>query len=134
MDHEEREGFTGWAIVELFGHNQIAGHVSDVSMFGTSMMRVDVPNIGDAPGYTKFFGGSAIYAVTPTTEKIARIAAEKLDVRPVAAWVVPEARPQLSQGVKGYHPHSPDYASDQDDEPEDQFEPIQKFNQNDIPF
>lgn len=35
--------FEGWAVVELFGHNQIAGYVTDAPQFGTSMMRVDVP-------------------------------------------------------------------------------------------
>jgi hypothetical protein len=96
MNNEDEEiaGFEGWAIVELFGRNQIAGHVTEVAMFGTSMMRVDVPESGDNPSYTKFFGGSAIYAITPTTEEIAQIAAQRLDVRPVSDWVVPD-RPQL---------------------------------------
>jgi hypothetical protein len=88
--------FEGWGVVELFGHNQIAGYVSEMAQFGTSMMRVDVPEINENPGYTKFFGGAAIYAITPVSEEVARIAAGRLDVRPVGEWTVPE-RPQLPE-------------------------------------
>jgi hypothetical protein len=92
---EEKTAFEGWAVVELFGHNQIAGYVSEVAVFGTAMMQVDVPAAGDNPGYTKFFGGAAIYAITPTSEEIARVAAQRLDVRPVKNWVVPENKAAL---------------------------------------
>jgi hypothetical protein len=90
--------FEGWAIIELFGHNQIAGYVTDAPMFGTSMMRVDVSDIEGHPGYTKYFGGSAIYAITPTTKEIAIEATKRLDVRPVANWIVPDRQLQLPDG------------------------------------
>lgn len=45
MDKNTKTTFEGWAIVELFGHNQIAGHITDAAQFGTSMMRVDVPEL-----------------------------------------------------------------------------------------
>jgi hypothetical protein len=108
---KEMEGFEGWAIVELFGRNQIAGYVSDVPQFGTSMMRVDVSSIGDNPGYTKFFGSAAIYAITPTTEEIAKAAARRLDIRPVADWIIPD-RPQLPGP---YRPEITEYLSEQED-------------------
>lgn len=108
---ETKSTFEGWAIVELFGHNQIAGYVTDAAQFGTSMMRVDVPGIGDNRGYTKFFGGAAIYAITPTTEEIAIVAAGHLDVRPVSTWIVPENRPQLPKSIT-----TAEYPSDYEDE------------------
>lgn len=99
MDEKDtKTTFEGWAVVELFGHSQIAGYVTDAPLFGTSMMRVDVPEIGDNPGYTKFFGGAAVYAITPTTEIIATIAAQRLDVRPVSKWTVPVGELRLSPG------------------------------------
>ena len=108
MDKETKTTFEGWAVIELFGHNQIAGYVTGAAQFGTSMMRVDVPEIGDNPGYTKFFGGAAIYAITPTTEDIARIAAQCLDIRPILTWVVPEpSRPALP-GDKDDYPKDED--------------------------
>jgi len=117
MEEKETLTFEGWAIVELFGHNQIAGYVTDTPQFGTSMMRVDVPEFGDNPGYTKFFGGSAIYAITPTTEEIARMAAARLDVRPVANWVVPD-RPKLPQKTEypGDDYDKDDYIYDEDEQ------------------
>lgn len=88
------ERFEGWCIVELFGHSQIAGHVSEQSIGGTSFVRVDVPGVKGNSEFTKFFGGSAIYAITPTTEEIARKAAESLEVRGVSLWLVPDS-PQI---------------------------------------
>ena len=83
------QGFEGWAIVEWFGHNQIAGLVSDAVIGGQSFVRVDVPGAEGAEPFTKFFGGGAIYAITPTTQEIATMAATRLSVRPVSPWIVP---------------------------------------------
>lgn len=117
MEKDTKTTFEGWAVVELFGHNQIAGYVTDTPQFGTSMMRVDVPEVGDNPGYTKFFGGGAIYALTPTTEEIARIAVQRLDVRPVSEWTVPNSL-RLSPGDE-----DDDYQDDEDEtyQHEDEF-------------
>jgi hypothetical protein len=113
-NEDTKTTFEGWAIVELFGHNQIAGYVTDAPQFGTSMMRVDVPEVGINPGYTKFFGGGAIYAVTPTTEEVARVAAHQLDVRPVSVWTVPNSL-RLSPGDEDDVPYA-EYPNDYEDE------------------
>lgn len=122
---ESKPAFEGWAIVELFGHNQIAGYVTEVAAFGTSMMRVDVPTINDQPGYTKLFGGAAVYALTPTSEEIATEAARRLDIRPVANWVVPDPKPQLVAKTfepDEKHPDDIDYPDDIDEGTEEPFE------------
>ena len=112
---EQDTTFEGWAIIELFGHNQIAGYVTDAAQFGTSMMRVDVPEVDDNPGYTKFFGGAAIYAITPVAEEVAKIAAQCLDIRPVADWIVPAIpRPQLPKNI-GEYPNDYDQEDYQDE-------------------
>ncbi len=121
MNEDYKTTFEGWAIVELFGRNQVAGYVTDATQFGTSMMRVDVPTVGENPGYTKFFGGAAIYAITPVTERIARVAVGRLDVRPVQAWVVPESKPQLPKNVPvAEYPEPGDY-EEEDYQDEDDF-------------
>lgn len=89
---KEENKFEGWAIVELMGRNMVAGFASEQVVAGAAMLRVDVPQVGEQVGYTKFFGGSAIYAITPTTEEIATVAASRISVRPVQEWVVPTAR------------------------------------------
>jgi hypothetical protein len=89
--------FNGWCIVELFGHSRIAGHVSEQTIGGTSFVRVDVPAVNGQAPFTKLFGGAAIYAITPTTEEIASLAAANIVARPVDPWVVPVAK-QLPSG------------------------------------
>lgn len=89
QSEETKPAFEGWAVVELFGHSTIAGYVTEVSLFGTAFMRVDVPETNGNPGYTKMFGGNAIYGITPTSEEIATQAASRIDFRPVNEWTVP---------------------------------------------
>jgi len=67
-----------WAVVELFGHQRIAGRVTDVTLGGCSFLRVDVPAT-TKPAYTKYFGNGAIYAMTPCTEEVARLAAQQIE-------------------------------------------------------
>jgi hypothetical protein len=40
----EQDKFDSWAVVELFGHQQIAGRVTEASIGGCSFLRVDVPD------------------------------------------------------------------------------------------
>lgn len=63
--------YEGWAVVELFGHVRLAGKVSEADQYGVKMLRVDVPEVDGRPGFTSYKGGSALYAVTPTTEEVA---------------------------------------------------------------
>ena len=91
----EQTSLNGWGIVELFGHNVIAGEISEQPIAGVDFLRVDVPEVDGSPTFTKFFGGAAIYAITPTDEATARQAAACLAVRPVTPWVVPDGRREL---------------------------------------
>lgn len=74
-----------WARVEIMGHRRHHGLVRQVEQFGVKLLRVDVPagivpltdmNRADAGTAEKFetflYGGSAIFGVTPLTEKAAR--------------------------------------------------------------
>lgn len=85
----EATNFEGWMILELFGHNVVAGFASEQSIGGAAFIRLDVPEVDGQEGFTKFYNGTAIYAMTPTTEEVAREAARRLAVRPVSPWVVP---------------------------------------------
>lgn len=92
---EQAKFFEGWAIVDLFGHSRITGLCSEQALAGTNMLRVDVPSINGKPGFTRFFGGGAIYSITPTDERTAKIALGHIDVRPVEQWIVPDLPPRL---------------------------------------
>lgn len=77
-----------WAMVELFGHQKIAGKVTEQVIAGGTFLRVDVPAIDGAQEFTRFYGASAIYALTPTTEEIARRAVSMLQVKPISVYGV----------------------------------------------
>lgn len=65
------EGFEAWAIVEIVGHRVYAGVVSEFSIGNVTMIRVDVPAVGDKPGFTKIFGATAVFSIQPVTEEVA---------------------------------------------------------------
>jgi len=79
--------FKQWAVVELFGHQQIAGFVTEQEIAGTSFVRVDVPGLDGAEGLSKLYGPAAIYCITPVSEEVAVAVVENLRPRPLNVWV-----------------------------------------------
>jgi len=65
------EAFKGWAVLELMGHRIRAGEVSEVEMAGGKMLRIDI-HCDDGVVLTEYYSTSAIYALRPCSEKIAR--------------------------------------------------------------
>jgi hypothetical protein len=82
----EEKNFRQWAVVELFGHQQIAGLVSEQTIAGQGFVRVDVPTCGDQEAFTRLFGTGAIYSIIPTTEEIATAFARRNISRPINPW------------------------------------------------
>jgi hypothetical protein len=76
-----------WGIVELMGHKVVAGAISKDEMLGKPMLRVDVPATSVFSAFTQFYGESAIYCVTFTSEEVARRTAEAAKVNPVSVYV-----------------------------------------------
>lgn len=70
--NEETPKFLSWAIVELFGHQRIAGLATEQTIAGSGFLRVDVPEVGEIQPFTRIFGPSAVYSIIPTSEEIAR--------------------------------------------------------------
>lgn len=95
-----------WAIVEIMGHQQIAGFAQTVAFGGTIMLRVDAPDLAERTekinktfdyergeyvtadrvreaeaGFTQYIGMGSIYRLTPCTEETARQAAERRRTR-----------------------------------------------------
>jgi len=109
---ETTERFETWALVEIMGHKQLAGMVSEFTLAGAGMLRVDVPDVpgepgvpgrssghSGMPGFTKLLSPSAIYAITPVEEGVARQLVASLRERPIEVWrldttrALPPARP-----------------------------------------
>ena len=89
------EKFEAWGIVELMGHQRVAGRLSEQALGGGNLLRVDIPD-GDTFRST-FYGASAIYAVHITDEAAARAAASQCARRPTYAY-------ELAQAVKDSMP------------------------------
>jgi hypothetical protein len=96
---EHAQPLETWAVVEVMGHKKFAGYVSEQVIGGAALVRVDVPET-DQGGvftkpYTKLIGVGSIYCITPTTEEIARRAAQQLERwnNPIPVDIV--ARPQI---------------------------------------
>lgn len=79
-------GYSGWALVEQMGFRKTVGKVSEVEMYGTKMLRLDIPppNGGEEGWTTRFCGGPSLYQVSPLSEAVALDAIKRqADPRPV---------------------------------------------------
>jgi hypothetical protein len=94
---ESDKGFEGWAILELMGHRRLGGLLSSEEIAGAAFIRIDVPhpqNLEEMVA-TQFYAPQAVYAITPTTEDVAREIARgapepvnRWDVRSLVATIV----------------------------------------------
>ena len=97
MTEQTNQTFDQWCIVEIFGHERIAGRVTEQIIGGCSFVRVDVPEIEGQPGFTRLYGEKAIYSITPAAEDIVRRAAVAMRVVPVHVYQL-AAPPDGSDG------------------------------------
>ena len=104
--------YSGWVIVELMGRRQTAGLVSEVTLAGATMLRIGTPAADGDMVATQFYGGQAIYALTPCEESVARnlLAGQPYNLPPAVRLVLPDS-PALP---------APSRAKDIDDEYDDE--------------
>ena len=74
------------AVVELFGHQRIAGRVSEQSIGVATFIRIDVPETTQQPKFTRIVNPSAIYAINPVTEEVMLQMAEMVTAKPIDSW------------------------------------------------
>ena len=112
----EATRFDEWAVVELLGHRKLAGRVREETLFGTALLRLDVPTGADGPdGFvTQFYGGGSIYCITPTDEAMARAFAARNQPEPVHRYELP---PASAEEAESRHIEAEVYADDEDEEP-----------------
>lgn len=97
MADQQRDWTPSWAILELMGHRRLGGMVSEATIAGSAMLRIDVPGPDGATMATQFYGGGSVYCLTPTTEAMARAVARTAQPEPVARWELPQL-PQSTEG------------------------------------
>lgn len=144
-DSSADKRFDQWAIVELMGHQRMAGRVTECTIAGGAFLRIDVPEVTvpgrspdswgagwpsrTIPAFTRLVSPSAIYAINPTTEEIARRAAQHAHAEPLQAYAPPAhtPAPQLPGADGGpveqaaaaisAGSHATDFADEEDDRP-----------------
>lgn len=87
VHQEEPSQLKSWALVELFGHQRIVGFLSQQTFGSGVLFRVDVPDLTKngktvRPGFTRYFGISAIYSITPIDESTVRAMLPHVDGTP----------------------------------------------------
>lgn len=80
----EDSPFAQWAMVELMGRRIVFGRVTEAQIFGSGMMRVDVPEGEEFR--TFYYSPAALYCITPVTEELARAGAVRNPVRPIGIY------------------------------------------------
>ncbi|HVJ09300.1 MAG TPA: hypothetical protein VM554_13040 [Acidisarcina sp.] len=143
MSDTQSAKFEGWAVVELFGHQKEVGFVTTQYFGGAALLQIDVPELperevvmkraswaGDVlvpagaivtksavPGRTRLVGPSAIYALNPCTEAVAREALEENAPREIAIISFPQGKQIASGDDASFEPDSDDeYDDDLGDE------------------
>ena len=71
---EQPEAPAQWAVVELMGHRQAIGRVTEATLFGRAMVQVD--RIDTEPEAVQYYGPESVYCLTPVTEEQARTLAK----------------------------------------------------------
>jgi len=76
-----------WGLVELFGHQKIAGKVSEETIGGCSFIRVDIPEVDGQQAITKYYGNGAIYSMTPVSEELVKLLVQQFQPSPINVYV-----------------------------------------------
>jgi hypothetical protein len=67
-----------WAILEIMGHERLAGRLTETTIAGVPMLRVEVPATEKLPGFTRLLSGASIFSLTPVPQDVATIVAGQL--------------------------------------------------------
>lgn len=65
------EAFDCWAVLELFGHKQVVGHVTEARIGSGRFLRVEVPATDELPAMTKYYGTGAVFGLHVIEEELA---------------------------------------------------------------
>lgn len=94
---DQAEPFREWCILELMGHRRLAGLVTEQQLGGASFIRLDVPGDNGSWKATQLYSPSSVYAITITTEELARKYALGNQPAPLTKWDLPQEtdRPRI---------------------------------------
>lgn len=124
-----------WGVLELFGHQRIAGRISEQVFGGANLIRVDVPEVvvtewdyDEMPpvrrqrlvqAHTRSFGAGAIYAVNWCDEDVAIEAAKSIKHEPLKPYQAKEPIAALVSDARQLRLGGTVAPADDDADPED---------------
>lgn len=91
--------FEIFAIINLFGHQQLAGQVTLRTLGSVTFIQVDVPETKRAPKFTRFINPTAIYDFYPVTEDLMKRKAEALNLQPISIYDIEDVIKKLKAGL-----------------------------------
>jgi hypothetical protein len=86
MTEEAATNFEEWALIELFGHQKLAGKVTEAPIGGGQLLRIDVPDENGNTRFTTFKNIRAVYGLTPVTRQTAIAAAANITAEPIQPY------------------------------------------------
>lgn len=111
MSSEQSTGLDGFAILELMGHRKLGGKLSEQEIAGQAFVRIDIPG-QDGDVATQFYSAAAIYAITPTTEEIARSVSAYHRPEPVTRWEFESGMRKIAPAIQAGEEDAPDEDGD----------------------
>jgi len=116
MEQAKDDVFEFWAIVELFGHQKIAGRLTEKPKGSVIFFQIDVPDGHGQIKYSRIINASSIYAINPTDkETVLKICGQTpFDTNRPAIPYIPEKREPMVQ-AGGLRWQDPDHDSELDD-------------------
>lgn len=79
--------FAEWCLVELMGHRRVAAYVTEITLAGAGMLRLDEPD-----GRTQYVSPTSVYALHPTTEDVVRAMAGQWREPPITRYELEQAQ------------------------------------------
>lgn len=89
--------FETWAILEIMGYRKISGKVSESTIAGGNLIRIDIPSGEGDVFRTQYYSPQAIYCITPTDEETARLFAANNQPEPAHQWELKLISPGITR-------------------------------------
>jgi len=91
MDDQDDQSV--WSIIQLFGHQTLAGKISRAQGLFDGFLLLDVPQVGEYGGFQRILSPDVIFSVQFCTEEEACAAVRRLYLNRLPNWLM---QPKIS--------------------------------------
>lgn len=75
-----------WGKLELMGHKVLVGLITETTLAGKGVLRVDIPGPDGSTSFTQFYSPDALYCLAPVSKEVALELAKHQATAPVSAY------------------------------------------------